>query len=284
MKNGAVSTDQSRYGEVSPEEDTALEPHTLIFEDELEGKGFTSVPNHILRNPSISAAAKAMYTLLLSYAWQEGSCFPGQKRIAQDLGLSVRHIRRYLAELNERDLIKVIRRGLGKTNVYMIRKLFQADGTSMSHQDRTSTSGQDRTPVSHKEYSIEKNSKEQYSDNSKFRRKKIPTKKEVKNRPLGITELVEDLSRHELQDPTHEKSNVSQAHNLWLTSRISEPEFIALIREARKRTLEHSGAIRKIAPGGRGTKNRAPYFFQVLKVLAQETSLVNFRRGFRAPT
>ena len=294
---------KAAYGEVSPNQADPLEPNTLIFEDAQEAKGFTSVPNHILRNPSISATAKATYTLLLSYAWHEGNCFPVQQRLAKDFGLSVRHIRRYLTELMKCDLIKVIRRGLGKTNIYIIRKMFNTDGTSMSHQEKTSRSDQDRTSVSYKEYSVEEDPVEKYSDTSKFR-KGISLEKNRNNRrkerglndesiplpkrqklmqkdafSLKIGHVFYALSKHDLHDPTHINSNITRAMNLWRRSKLSEEEFLGLIRDAKQTTFKHSGSIRKKA-GYLGLKNLAPYFFQVLTDLIQQMILATFRRNF----
>jgi hypothetical protein len=52
--------------------------------DVLSQRGFTQVPNHLLRSSKISAGAKLAYTMLLSYAWQNEFCFPGQERLAKD--------------------------------------------------------------------------------------------------------------------------------------------------------------------------------------------------------
>src|SRR5436190_9381117 len=48
--------------------------------------GFTQIPNFILRNPELSANAKTVYSLLLSYAWHNNLCFPGQERLAEQHG------------------------------------------------------------------------------------------------------------------------------------------------------------------------------------------------------
>ena len=51
-------------GEVPPNETEALEPNTLVFENPALAKGFTSVPNYILRDPNISIGAKSAFALL----------------------------------------------------------------------------------------------------------------------------------------------------------------------------------------------------------------------------
>ena len=54
--------------------------------DPIARYGFTQLPNFILRNPELSANAKTVYSLLLSYAWHNNLCFPGQERLAEHMG------------------------------------------------------------------------------------------------------------------------------------------------------------------------------------------------------
>ena len=97
-----------------------LEKNTIIVENEALRQGFTQIPNYVLRDKRLSFGARLTYTMLLSYAWQEGSCFPGQERIAQHLGISRQSVSKFLQELRSNGLIDWERRGLGKTNVYYI--------------------------------------------------------------------------------------------------------------------------------------------------------------------
>jgi len=53
--------------------------------DALSQRGFTQVPNHVLRSDKVSPGAKLAYAMLLSYAWQNDFCFPGQERLAKDM-------------------------------------------------------------------------------------------------------------------------------------------------------------------------------------------------------
>src|SRR5579859_2188793 len=50
--------------------------------------GFTQVPNFILKDPTLSVGAKVAYAMFLSYAWHNDSCFPGQDRLAEDMGMT----------------------------------------------------------------------------------------------------------------------------------------------------------------------------------------------------
>ena len=97
-----------------------LEKNTIVVQDTALKTGFIQLPNFILTDKKLSAYAKLSYALLLSYAWQKDSCFPGQERMAADLGVSDRYLRQALKELQESNYIRVERRGLNKTNVYTI--------------------------------------------------------------------------------------------------------------------------------------------------------------------
>ena len=88
--------------------------------DPIARYGFTQLPNFILRNPEISVGAKTVYALLLSYAWHNNLCFPGQDRLAEDMGLTRPRVTQLLSELQSFDLIEIERRGQGKTNFYTV--------------------------------------------------------------------------------------------------------------------------------------------------------------------
>ena len=86
--------------------------------DAATAKGFTQVPNFLLKSKKLSSGDKMTFAMLLSYAWQNDFCFPGQQRLAEDLGLSDRSVRTHLKSLEVIGLLAIQRRGLGKTNIY----------------------------------------------------------------------------------------------------------------------------------------------------------------------
>lgn len=88
--------------------------------DPIARYGFTQLPNFILRNPDLSANAKTVYSLLLSYAWHNNLCFPGQERLAEHMGAHVSTVSRAITELEHCSLIEIERRGQGKTNFYTV--------------------------------------------------------------------------------------------------------------------------------------------------------------------
>lgn len=89
--------------------------------DPVAAGGFTQVPNVILRSTDLSVGAKLTYAMLLSYAWQNDFCFPGQDTLAEDMGSGRRSVVRYIDELEKHDLITIKRQGLGKVNIYTLR-------------------------------------------------------------------------------------------------------------------------------------------------------------------
>lgn len=86
--------------------------------DVLSARGFTQVPNHVLKSDQLSAGAKLAYAMLLSYAWQNDHCFPGQERLAKDMGAGLRSVVRFIHELEENHFVVIKRRGQGRPNLY----------------------------------------------------------------------------------------------------------------------------------------------------------------------
>jgi DNA-binding MarR family transcriptional regulator len=82
--------------------------------------GFTQVPNFLLKSKNLSAGDKLAFAMLLSYAWQNDHCFPGQARLAEDMGLHETNVRKHLKSLQANGLLEITRRGQGKTNIYTL--------------------------------------------------------------------------------------------------------------------------------------------------------------------
>jgi biotin operon repressor len=90
----------------------------IVGADPMSQRGFTQVPNFILMNDKLYVGAKITYAMLLKYAWYDDHCFPGQTKLASDIGSSERSVRTYLKELENSGYITIKQRGLGKVNVY----------------------------------------------------------------------------------------------------------------------------------------------------------------------
>jgi hypothetical protein len=73
----------------------------------------------ILDSTQIPSEVKTLLRVLLDFADKRGTCFPGQIRIAQRMGRSVRSVRRYIKLAVELRLISVRHRWLN-TSVYTL--------------------------------------------------------------------------------------------------------------------------------------------------------------------
>jgi hypothetical protein len=289
------------------------EPNTLQVENEALRHGFTLIPNAVLRAPNLSRDAKLLYGILLSYAWQKGSCFPGYETLMQDLRCAREALAKYIKELRTTGFVEVKRRGQGKTSIYIIKDVVGiSDHTSgQKFENRTSRSSETEPPAVRKangeEYSGKKTQKEEnpdiYLSNGKATLRDRLTQSEPDPAPQrqgrGVTRLSDALAdapsrlararanpdplpsgvppnlahyvtawSRELHDSEHVKSNITQAFRLMQQTGLSETAFMQKLTEARAITKER-GNIKKPASqyGEFGTKNKAPYWFAVLRDL-----------------
>jgi hypothetical protein len=129
-----------------------LAKHTIVVLNETLKHGFTQLPNYILRDKKLSFGARLTFAVLLSYAWQEDSCFPGQLRLAKDLGTTDRSIRTFLNELRDQGYISWKQQGLNKPNIYYILDYqplkIEVERKPTSGQERKQRSAQERKPTS----------------------------------------------------------------------------------------------------------------------------------------
>jgi len=101
---------------------------TLNTLDPVSAGGFTQVPNFLLRNSKLSMGAKLTYAMFLSYAWHNNRCFPGQERLADDIGMSRTSVTAFIGELESYGFIAIQRRGQGKTNFYTVHYQVKTSG------------------------------------------------------------------------------------------------------------------------------------------------------------
>ena len=109
---------------------------TIILKgaDNLSARGFTQIPNHVLEDTRLSFGARIVYAMLLRYAWSRNYCFPGQDTLAKDMGTTDRQIRNLLTELKALGYLEIKRRGLGKTNIYILNLRISRKGASPDRQ------------------------------------------------------------------------------------------------------------------------------------------------------
>jgi predicted transcriptional regulator len=110
---------------------TATTAERITIIDENLQWGYARLPRPVLKARGLSERAKCIYTLLLDYAWQQESCFPGQETMACDLDMSVDTIQRGLQELRDYGLIDWKRQGFNRTNTYYILRLSECEKLRM---------------------------------------------------------------------------------------------------------------------------------------------------------
>src|SRR5664280_2670350 len=114
----------------------------IVGADPITRHGFTQVPNFVLTKKEISVGAKLAYAMLLKYAWGDDACFPGQLKLAEDMGAGERSVRTYLKELEATGILEIKQRGLGKTNLY---RLYLTINKTLGRRRRPANSaGQER--------------------------------------------------------------------------------------------------------------------------------------------
>lgn len=107
-----------------------------------DGVVFGMVPKGVLTDKQLSDGAKLLLCHFFVYRDRySGAAWPGQKRLARELRVSRRTINGRVSELKERGWIEVQRRGLEKTNRYIIhtKPQIKSDGKETAHQDGKET-------------------------------------------------------------------------------------------------------------------------------------------------
>lgn len=97
-------------------------------------KNYTKIPNEILSECQLSVLARYLYCVLLKHCGKDDRCFPGQRLLADTVGVSDRQIRRYLSELIKEGIITKQRRGWNRTNTYTVSRDLDVKRTGTSYQ------------------------------------------------------------------------------------------------------------------------------------------------------
>ncbi len=67
---------------------------------------FGIVSYDVMSDPELSSRAKGLYALLCCYADKNRQCYPSKSRLADELNVSYKTLKRYLKELYSKKLIK----------------------------------------------------------------------------------------------------------------------------------------------------------------------------------
>jgi DNA-binding MarR family transcriptional regulator len=119
----------------------AFKERNIILEtnDPVVADGFTQVPNFILKNDALTVGEKITFAMFLTYAWNNDKVFPGQERLAKDIGVTRRSVNTFIKGLEKKGFLTIQRRGLGKTNIYTLKYRVQQN-KSLAQKQRSRTS------------------------------------------------------------------------------------------------------------------------------------------------
>ena len=167
LRAGAPATSPApRTGEVPPDEERGPEPDTLVLANPALRGGFVQLPVAVLQTPGLSRDAKLLYAILLRYAWQAGSCFPGYETLQADMDCSPNSLTKYMGELDRVGLISRQRRYLGQTTIYTLHELPKKALPGKSRKNCDTSPPKTATSVSqklrHESDSVETDSVEQH--------------------------------------------------------------------------------------------------------------------------
>jgi biotin operon repressor len=234
----------------------------VIVEDPLLAQGFTQIPNGVLRRSDLQPGAKLTYMVLLSYAWQKDTAYPGQDRLASDMGVSERSVITYLKQLQETGLITIRRRGLGMTNIYILHRISGSEKSApLRSANLAAPDLKESTALEVQDLRTKntqgKDSKENLSNDSKG--PSIMTTEEDEQ----VAWTVQDYAR-EFNDQAPAKSTTTRALNLFHRSGLEIDDFLDLAQAARVRTKRYSGSV-KAEIGPNGKKPKMAYWFAILE-------------------
>jgi len=116
----------------------AIKERNIILDtnDPVVADGFTQVPNFILKNDTLTVGEKITFAMFLSYAWHNDKVFPGQERLAQDIGVTRQSVNTFIKGLERKGFLTIKRRGLGLTNIYTLRYLVKNRNNGGQKQGR----------------------------------------------------------------------------------------------------------------------------------------------------
>ena len=119
----------------------ALKERNIILEtnDPVVAEGFTQVPNFILKNDSLTVGEKITFAMFLTYAWHNDKVFPGQERLANDIGVTRQSVSTFIKGLEKKGFLTIKRRGLGLTNIYTLRYRVKSPKTAGKKQGRVAS-------------------------------------------------------------------------------------------------------------------------------------------------
>ena len=103
----------------------------VIIKEKREGnimnkknKTYGLISQEVMNSDELSQKAKLLYSMLVSFAGNKDKAFPSQKLLAERLGMSKSTVNRAIKELEENEIIKIVKQQTAngfETNIYIIQ-------------------------------------------------------------------------------------------------------------------------------------------------------------------
>jgi hypothetical protein len=152
----------------TPKKSRPIEP--LTYDPELEADYYIQLPQTLIKDQSISDGALRLYSVLLIYCRQKLTAWPGQEKLANDMGRSVRQVHNLLSQLRAIGLVDWQQNGQSsnKYHIYKVplvqrwREAESPDRKNISTLDRKDISTLDRKLISTESHELEQHELEQH--------------------------------------------------------------------------------------------------------------------------
>jgi hypothetical protein len=95
---------------------------------------YTKIPNQMLNQSQLSIPARYLYCVLLRHCGKNDKCFPSQKTLGKEVGITDRYIRKMLIELINAGLVYKRRLGYNRANTYTVSKDLKTDWNQGSYR------------------------------------------------------------------------------------------------------------------------------------------------------
>lgn len=171
-------------------------PPRVSHSNPVTAAGFTMIPNAVVLRADLSPQAKLIYGYLKHLAWKNGGggVDPPREVIARDLHLAERTVVGYVRELQRAPVVEgdesedaerllvAVRRGQGRTNVYVLNDPGLPDDAPDSGQSR----GADPAPLERHDPPVPARAREEGEEKPKTEELDIPavTLEDGRNQPL----------------------------------------------------------------------------------------------------
>lgn len=93
---------------------------TFKTKKDAPGGGYTKIPNRFIIDPNLKKQDKLVIQCLYYHAFGKKSCYPSQKLIHKESGVSLREVKRSLKRLQDKSFIEIKKEG--RRNVYYLKK------------------------------------------------------------------------------------------------------------------------------------------------------------------